>query len=230
MANDHAVEACIELFKRRRHEFEAWLQAIVSHLRLDPELNKPPLPIIHSIKYRLKEADHLAEKITRKIASATRYIDTDNLFSQVTDLAGVRVLHLHSSQFKFIHQKIQSMVDSGDWRFGEPPVAYSWDPDCKADFERLGLRVEIKDSNYTSIHYLIRPPNEKSQICCEVQVRTLFEEVWGEIDHAVNYPEQTNSLPCKGQLRALSRLVSTGTRLADSIFDTHQEHATKPEK
>jgi ppGpp synthetase/RelA/SpoT-type nucleotidyltranferase len=67
-------------------------------------------------------------------------------------------------------------------------------------------------------------PNNKNSICCEIQVRTLFEEIWGEIDHTINYPHSTDSLACKEQLRVLQKLVSTGTRLADSIFRTFKEH------
>jgi Region found in RelA / SpoT proteins len=61
---------------------------------------------------------------------------------------------------------------------------------------------------------------------CEIQVRTLFEEVWGEIDHALNYPQPTTSLPCKEQLRVLAKLASTGTRLADAIFAIRDSRQT----
>ena len=53
-------------------------------------------------------------------------------------------------------------------------------------------------------------PKHDSYVCCEIQVRTLFEEIWGEIDHSINYPESTQSKTCKEQLRVLSKLVSTG--------------------
>ena len=46
----------------------------------------------------------------------------------------------------------------------------------------------------------------------------------GEIDHTINYPHATNSIACKEQIRVLAKLVSTGTRLADSIFRTYDEY------
>jgi ppGpp synthetase/RelA/SpoT-type nucleotidyltranferase len=85
----------------------------------------------------------------------------------------------------------------------------------------------LKDTFYTSIHYLVKPNNPNAVVCCEIQVRTLFEEIWGEIDHTINYPFQTESIACKEQLRVLSKLVSTGTRLADSIFRSHSEFNEK---
>ena len=84
------------------------------------------------------------------------------------------------------------------------------------------MTPKIKDSYYTSIHYVVKPKSD-SNICCEIQVRTLFEEIWGEIDHTINYPSPTDNKACREQLRVLSKLVSTGTRLADSIFRTHME-------
>ena len=62
-----------------------------------------------------------------------------------------------------------------------------------------------------------------SNITCEIQIRTLFEEIWGEIDHTINYPYPTEIVACKEQLRVLAKLVSTGTRLADSIFRTYND-------
>ena len=74
------------------------------------------------------------------------------------------------------------------------------------------------------MHYVIKPNNNENAICCEIQVRTLFEEIWGEIDHSINYPNKTESIACSEQLKVLSKLSSTGTRLADSIFRSHIEH------
>lgn len=144
----------------------------------------------------------------------------------MTDLAGVRILHLYQGQFTDIHSEITKKVLSGDWAFGEPPKAYTWDPETESFFDQLGIATEVKDSFYTSVHYLVKP-NNNSDLCCEIQVRTLFEEIWGEIDHAINYPHQTDSVACREQLRVLSKLVSTGTRLSDSIFRSYNEHLGK---
>jgi len=51
-----------------------------------------------------------------------------------------------------------------------------------------------------------------------VQVRTLFEEIWGEVDHALNYPTPTETISCREQLKVLAKLVGAGSRLVDSIF------------
>jgi ppGpp synthetase/RelA/SpoT-type nucleotidyltranferase len=47
-----------------------------------------------------------------------------------------------------------------------------------------------------------------------------MEEVWGEVDHAINYPHEHESLACREQIRALARSTSSATRLVDAIFAT----------
>lgn len=132
-------------------------------------------------------------------------------------MAGVRVLHLHQEQFETIHKEIMKKVEDGDFCLFEDPKAYTWDPDSNKFFNSLGIETQHKDSFYTSIHYVLKP-NERSPITCEVQVRTLLEEVWGEIDHTMNYPSPVEDEQCKENIRVLARLVSAGSHLADSIM------------
>jgi putative GTP pyrophosphokinase len=76
-------------------------------------------------------------------------ISAENIFSRVTDLAGIRVLHLHISQAENIHKALMSKVDEGEFVLHEDPKAYTWDPESSAFFESLGIRPELKDSYYT---------------------------------------------------------------------------------
>ena len=215
------VNKIVATYEDEKHYFERFMNGVVDTFKLEPKLNEYGNPIIYTIKSRLKDPDHLRDKISRKWDDEDP-LTPDNVFERITDLAGVRVLHLYQDQFEILHKHIQKQVDSGDWFLKENPVAYSWDPESTSYFQELGLDPKIKDSYYTSIHYVIMP-KANSNICCEIQVRTLFEEIWGEIDHTINYPHPTENISCKEQLRVLSKLVSTGTRLADSIFRTHNQ-------
>lgn len=203
----------------KQYELRAFLQTVLFFFENNPSLKG----IVHSVKSRMKDSEHLKDKIKRK-AEQGKVIDEDNLFSVVNDLIGVRVLYLYQDQFKLIHNEILKKVcDNKDWMFVEQPKAYTWDPETRLYFESLGIRTEVRDTYYTSVHYVIKPNNELSNITCEIQVRTLFEEIWGEIDHTINYPHPTEIIACKEQLRVLAKLVSTGTRLADSIFRTYND-------
>jgi hypothetical protein len=89
-------------------------------------------------------------------------------------------------------------------------------------FRSFGITPRSRASMYTTVHYVVRA-NQKTKVTCEVQVRTLMEEVWGEVSHRVNYPTESPSLSCQNQLKVLARLTTGGTRLVDSIFSSHSE-------
>lgn len=221
-----AIKETVELYKDKLFEFEQFLPSVLAFFEKHRKLNCKPLPIIHSIKSRFKDPDHLEQKLIRKHKSG-KIIDTNNLFTEITDFIGVRILHLYQDQFIDIHNAIQEKITNGDWLYVEAPKAMTWDPESVDFFTNHNIETEVRDTFYTSIHYLIKPNNPTAVVCCEIQVRTLFEEIWGEIDHTINYPTATESIACKEQLRVLSKLVSTGTRLADSIFRSHSEYIEK---
>ena len=207
----------------KQYELKAFLQTVLFFFENNPALKG----IVHSVKSRMKDPEHLKDKIQRKLKSG-KIIDENNLFTVVNDLIGVRVLYLYQDQFQLIHNELKKKVDeTKDWMFVEAPKAYTWDPETREYFEKLNIHTEVRDTYYTSVHYVIKPNNELSNITCEIQVRTLFEEIWGEIDHTINYPHPTEIIACKEQLRVLAKIVSTGTRLADSIFRTYNDVSEK---
>lgn len=211
-----------------RFLLEQFMNQVKNFFDLNPKLHKSPMPAIHSIKFRIKDPNHLLDKLQRKAEQGT-IVTKDTLFKNITDLVGVRILHIYQEQFETIHTEIMRKVDSGDWVLSEQPRAYTWDPETQVYFKSLEISTEIKESYYTSVHYLVKP-NVQSELCCEIQVRTLFEEIWGEIDHAINYPHKTGCVACSEQLKVMSRLVSTGTKLSDSIFKSYKEYQDKSNK
>jgi len=217
MNNGEFVESALRAFTAREHEFKIFMDGVSQWFGTNPNLRRDNLAVVHSVKSRLKDKEHLREKLNRKWDGLEPITET-NIFQRITDLAGVRVLHLYQEQFDTIHSEILNKVmDLKDWHLVESPKAYTWDPESKSFFERLGIHVLVKESFYTSVHYLVRPRPD-SPICCEVQVRTLFEEIWGEVDHTIKYPDKALNLSCREQLLVLAKLVGAGSRLVDSIF------------
>lgn len=219
MSEQQTVDIALAAFEASRHELSIFMKGIEGWFASHPKLTGGATPSVHSVKSRLKDIGHLRHKIHRKQAGE-HPITAENLFNRVTDLAGVRVLHLYQEQSKAIHAAIIDKVETQrDWVFDEPPKAYTWDPEAQGFFASMGLEVHVKDSFYTSVHYLVRPRAD-SQHCCEIQVRTLFEEIWGEVDHTLNYPTPTDNVACREQLRVLTKVVGAGSRLVDAIFRT----------
>jgi len=210
------VEHTLLAYDKVSHDLGIFMEGVQGWFTRHPALSRGTLPTIHSTKSRLKDRNHLREKLSRK-ADENKIVNASNLFSSVTDLAGVRVLHLYQDQAKPIHEAILDRVQNKDWVLEEDPKAYTWDPGSVSFFKAMGLEVKFKDSFYTSVHYLVKPRID-SPLCCEIQVRTLFEEIWGEVDHALNYPTPTEIVACREQLRVLTKVVGAGSRLVDSIF------------
>ncbi len=220
MVDEASMEAIIERVQSELHSINLFRENTVRFFETHPNLTQSP-PIVHSVKSRMKDLQPLREKVHRK-SSTEDPITPENIFDRITDIAGARVLHLFQTQFTQIHTAINEKLDSQDWVLYERPKAFTWDPESQDFFAAHGLSVEVRESLYTSIHYVIKP-REDSPVSCEIQVRTLFEEIWGEIAHLLNYPEPTDSVTCRDQIGVLARLVGAGSRLADSIWRTYSD-------
>ena len=141
---------------------------------------------IHSIKYRVKDPEHLIEKIIRKLArdSGSR-VSLGNYRSEIRDLVGVRALHLLKEDWLVIHNFL-----AGNWEFHSPPKANykAGDPAEILDlYSGMGCELYEHPHGYRSVHYGLRIGSVFGELVAEVQVRTLFEEAWSEIDHHFRY-------------------------------------------
>jgi ppGpp synthetase/RelA/SpoT-type nucleotidyltranferase len=216
--SDH--DDIIAAFDQSRHNLSIFMEAVAAYIGRHPDLVVAGAEVVHSFKSRLKDKEHLRAKIVRKNANGAG-IDAENLFSLVTDLAGVRVLHLFQEGFGAIDNVIRQKIAQEDWVLRERAKAYTWDPEAASYFGSFDLDVSQKPTSYTSVHYLVSP-RPGSPICCEVQVRTLFEEIWGEVDHRINYPTPTTSIACREQIQVLSKIVGAGSRLLDALQRVYQ--------
>lgn len=220
------IDEMVALYTPRRADFAKLATRVENDLVEHEELR----PLIHSTKQREKDPIRLRDKLKRKaleaIAAGKPFsINRDNLFKKVGDLAGVRLLHIHTEQLTKIHPTIVKILKFHKYRLREKPLAYIWDLEREEFLKQLGLKVVVRPNMYTSVHYVVEPFWEK--LACEIQVRTLAEELWGEVSHTVNYPHETDSIACKGQLAALARAASGCTRLVDSIFASESEHKAR---
>lgn len=224
------IDKAVAHFEAYRDRFEPFARSIVGHLRVHPVLSQH----IHFIRYRLKELDSLRGKLERKalgrradLAAKKKIvlapITADNLFQRVNDLAGIRVVYLHTEQFREIHPAILAVFDEQRYRLLEKPTASCWDVEYEDFYKSLGIRTRLtRDSMYSSVHYIVEV-NRKTKMSCELQVRTLTDEVWGEVSHRLNYPTPSPSPVCKSQLKTLARITTGCTRLVDGIFEMDRE-------
>jgi ppGpp synthetase/RelA/SpoT-type nucleotidyltranferase len=175
---------------------------------------------VHSVRWRVKDPEHLMEKIVRKtLENSDSYnpeyndIDRNNYHEIVTDLVGVRALHLFKDDCFEIDEYLREM-----WNNKETPVYYVRGGDETGE----GLdRFEIKQhpAGYRSIHYVFESQPLNQKIYSEVQVRTIFEEGWSEIDHKVRYPNFSDNEQVSYFLRIFNRLAGSADEMGTFVKD-----------
>ena len=224
------INVLVEKYQKENRRVSLFRDQLLSALNDSKDLEKH----IHSIKTRIKDPEHLRDKLCRKmlkckIEGTDFDITRDNIFVKVNDLAGVRILHLYTRQIQDIDSVLQAIFDEQRYALVEGPFARTWDDESRAFFDSCNIEAQTSPSLYTSVHYVVSSAS-RTPVTCEIQVRTLMEEVWGEVDHSMNYPHTVDSLACSEQLKVLARVTSGATRLVDSIFLTLQEHQARNAK
>jgi len=190
-------------------------------------LRSPDLMVhVHSTKSRVKDPEHLEDKLIRKMGDAKakqrRFtITKNNLLYRINDLAGFRILHLHSEQIIPIDRELRKLFEVYSLPLYEAPKARTWDDENRAFFQQCGINTVKSPTMYTSVHYVVES-HSATRATCEIQVRTLAEELWGEVDHTLNYPHECSVLACREQIKVLARVTSSCSRLVDSIFRTYE--------
>lgn len=217
------IDRLVNLYKDNIPDFRRVAESVYNLLQTHELIT----PHVHSLKYRVKDPEHLRHKLIRKASAALQAgevfdINETNLFEKINDFAGVRILHINTEQMGNIDSALRKIFDAELYKIVEGPIANTWDEEYKKFFNKIKISTKTTDSLYTSVHYVIES-NNRAHTKCEIQVRTLMEEVWGEVSHKITYPDPTHSVACQEQIRVLARVTSSGTRLVDSIFKSYNE-------
>jgi GTP pyrophosphokinase len=205
----------------RKVRLEPVASLIAGWLRLIPEA--------HTVLSRVKDPEHLIEKIVRySIKNGQPYANPENYHSIIKDLTGARILHRFKEEWVAIHPRI-----CGISKLDGKPEAYfrKGDPKGLIDaFRRKGFKIEPKDVGYRSIQYVIVLTIGKESFPVEVQVRTLFEEAWGEVDHYVRYPYEQNNLRLKKYFLACAVVSGLADELGSLAKMNKEELSLKAER
>lgn len=211
------LDSLIDHVEKQKAYFNNFMESILKLIFEHPE---SPKLFVHSTRHRIKSNVRIREKIQNKIDKSVE-INLENVFEKITDIAGLRILYIKQEDFEPIHKFIMQQVEQKEWHLFETPKAKSWDPETIKYYQSLGVSTEFNERYYTSVHYVLKR-NTEQPWTCEVQVRNLFEEIWGEVDHSINYPVQSPSKSARDQIMVLAKLVASGSRLVDSIYSSHR--------
>lgn len=215
----HSLVAIYNDFLTRKVELNA-----ISKITADTLLQAPGA---HAIRYRIKDPLHLLRKVIRKKAEyPERVIDHHSYLDWINDLAGIRVLYLYKESWRSLGQYIQEV-----WPLKRPPVAYIHEGDTGMlveELEKEGCILRRHPLGYRAVHYVISTQPHRQRYFVEIQLRTLFEEGWSEIDHSIRYPDHACNGFARDLLTVLNRLTADADDVATfikSFFDKAQAKA-----
>ena len=218
----------VQHYERHQGLYRRFLKALHQQISdaIDPDNDHRLALLVHSVKFRLKDPKHLRNKLirhTKEEAEGKRVFDytVENLFTRITDLAGYRILHLHTRQMGELNEHLIPLLEEAH-KVVEGPKAKTWDDETRTYFESVHIETENNQRMYSSVHYIVQP-NSRTPVTMEIQVRTLADEIWGEVDHKINYPDPHESLACREQIRALARVTSSCSRLVDAIVASNAD-------
>lgn len=178
---------------------------------------------VHSIRCRIKDKDHLIEKIIRNIHNKPlkyEMLNAANYNKIITDLIGVRIIILDKRDWNEIHNSLLQIFRNIPERYAvqskdiiENYDLYYYESNLQGEELKNSYHAEkpnvyitsdddrklYKDDNLqidnSRTHYRsIHYIIRYKYVYFEIQVRTLFEEGWLEFDHRIKYPyDQHNS-------------------------------------
>lgn len=206
-------------------------------------VNAKDVPI-HSYGGRVKDPYHLIEKIVRKRSSNDeKYsnISVENYYMYVTDLIGCRLLVVYKDDWKKVHDYLCSKIENnseyyikpnqytesfqlghGKLCFAEKPVIHLRLGDDTSSYVGVeGVDIDSK-RYYRSVHYIVR----YKDVYIELQIRSIYEEAWGEVDHDILYPYFKEEKTLVDFSKIINRIAGTG----DEISGFFRSFASKIQK
>lgn len=170
---------------------------------------------VHTVRYRVKEPQHLLKKIIRKKKEyPERHVTSSNYLEFINDLVGVRILHLYKTACHHIGDYIQQV-----WELKRQPYAYVRNGNSarSRQFASDKYKVLVNERGYKAEHFILKVRPNRQLYFVEVQVKTLFEEGWSEIDHCIRYPDHEPNELLNRLLRLLSQLTANAEEVATQI-------------
>ena len=214
-----------EDYEKRRPALEQIRKEFVAEILQDKEKDMG----LQSYHSRLKDTEHLLEKLVRKrIENYVKYreLNVSNYMRFVTDLIGIRGLLLYREDWVHFHKYITGRFQNDpkkyvhdynrDYQEGatgymvEPPKVHTRLGDFADIYVNWIPEENILDrKHYRAVHYIV----VYQGVYIEIQIKTLFEEGWGEIDHHILYPRKKDNPMLKEFSELLNRLAGMGDEM-----------------
>jgi ppGpp synthetase/RelA/SpoT-type nucleotidyltranferase len=207
--------------KSYRVKLENPLTSIIQNLEKEIISNRNNADIALPIaltKWRIKSVDSIYLKVKRKSK-------TD--LSDITDYGGLRILCMFEQDILPVHEFLVDLLSRDDFKLKEFKI-FNWtnkrsiellERKIKKCFKDFEFDNEERATGYKSIHYVVSQIYGVNSYPIEIQLRTLLQDVWGELDHTIAY-KQGNIHPHIGKsFSLLARDLETNDLLISHLRD-----------
>lgn len=206
---------------RRYEELRPLYSAFCVHVRrlVTAEIAERSIKI-HSIEARTKSVEGFERKIRRLLGVHRDCRNAPDLLKMVTDMAGVRMITFFPNTVldldAVIRERFRVIERDDKTEFREAPSSFG----------------------YRSIHYLVElaPGQLEPQdvrwyqgLVAEIQVRTILQHAWAEIEHDIQYKSVRTIPPAiRRRLAAVAGLLEIADREFQAIRDEYDRHRKLP--
>lgn len=209
----------------------------------------------YAYKARVKNEDGILKKLSRKRKDK----DPNYNLYDITDIVGFRVITLFKQEVpgivRFLLEVIKhdTLKDNNPFTKGSLEEAIVYTANIDSDEVAKEIKELIKESGdckkepeikfskpgYSSVHLVcrlrhggVRGLRKEYRVPIEIQIRTVFEDAWGEIDHKYGYQDRREGEPAIEQpgiftnkhLRVLKSFVDSCIEYADLIKDVAESN------
>lgn len=172
---------------------------------------------IYLTKTRIKSPESAFLKIKKDHGKTTLF--------NIEDYAGCRILCLFEQDIDRVHKYIFDTFSKYKNHQLQEIKVFNWEefydrikPLAK---ENLIIRPKPKKSGYKSVHYILKHDNEKRYV--EIQLRTLVQYVWGELEHHMAYKQGNVHQHIKNSFTLLSDQLGTIDKLLSNLKDIKEK-------
>lgn len=132
----------------------------------------------------------------------------------LTDMIGIRIICPFVEDLAVVERQVQGAFDV-------------------KEIERKGAEKSFREFGYESVHILVAIPKEctpkassspalPENLVCEIQVRTILQDAWAEVEHELVYKSEFN--PFDTPLRRKLAAINASLSLADIIFQEIRDY------
>lgn len=183
-------------YEKRLHRYEALLDELVR--RLGKELKREGLRF--SLKQRVKSFPSYYAKLLKRNGNT----------NPIQDLLGIRIVSPFLENLRSIEEFLRSRY-------------------TVREVERKGAEHSFREFGYQSVHLLIELPRELIDEypgleidLCEVQIRTILQDAWSEVEHELVY--KSGFTPYDESLRRKLAALNANLTLSDVIFQEIRDY------